>query len=456
MYLCQNDPDIDIQVTNHNLYLASRKSRSEILKSSSFVVVDEAHKFKDAALDIFGTRISENEVKEFIKATKEIIRAQNLEQVYKYALEELKKEARSLFASVKRYAVDEENEEKNTLTELSTRERMRIEQIIVLLVTFEKNKDVKDLEYRHWCKTLIEAFEAFLHPHAINVWVEKSENGDIELCATHKNIGKVLHEKVWSKDVPHILTSGTMSDGKSFDYFKDQNGISMLRSNQVSEKTTPSPFNYKENTRLYIPKDMPTPDNTDSYYKAIADRVVDLVNATNGHTAVLFTSYKMLWAVYDMAKERLEKYELFVMTRGDNMSIKKFKESKNGVLFASGAMWEGVDCVGDCLSSVIITRLPFPIRNATTEQKKKAYPNVIEFINTYAVPEMIIKLRQGVGRLIRTENDTGVISILDSRATCGFYSDKIARVLKKYPRVSSLGEIEAFIKNVKGKEYFDN
>ena len=157
-----------------------------------------------------------------------------------------------------------------------------------------------------------------------------------------------------------------------------------------------------------------------------------------------------------MAKERLEKYELFVMTRGNNMSIKKFKESKNGVLFASGAMWEGVDCTGDCLSSVIITRLPFPIRNATTEQKKKAYPNVIEFINTYAVPEMIIKLRQGVGRLIRTENDTGVISILDSRATCGFYSDKIARVLKKYPRVSSLGEIETFIKNVKGKEYFDN
>lgn len=456
LYLCQNDSDIDIQVTNHNLYLASRKSRSEILKSSSFVVIDEAHKFKDAALDIFGTRISQNDVKEFIWATRAILREQSIEQIYKYALEELKFEAKTLFASIKKYAVEEDNEDKNAIAELTPRERMRIEKIIVLLVTFEKNKDIKDSEYKYWCKTLIEAFDAFLHPHALNVWVEKSENGDIELCATYKNIGKILNDKVWSKEVPHILTSGTMSDGKSFDYFKAQNGISMLRSHQVSEKTTPSPFNYKENTRLYIPKDMPTPDNTESYYKAIADRVVDLVNATNGHTAVLFTSYKMLWAVYDMAKDRLKKYELFVMTRGDNMSIKKFKESKNGVLFASGAMWEGVDCAGDCLSSVIITRLPFPIRNAITEQKKKESNNITEFISTYVVPEMIIKLRQGVGRLIRTENDTGVISILDSRATDGFYADKIAQVLKKYPRVSSIEEVETFIKNVKGKGYFDN
>ena len=143
------------------------------------------------------------------------------------------------------------------------------------------------------------------------------------------------------------------------------------------------------------------------------------------------------------------------MTRKNNTVIDEFKKSKNGILFASGSMWEGVDCIGDCLSSVIIVRLPFPRRSASLEQKKEDCASLPEFIRTYALPEMLIKLRQGMGRLIRCESDTGLITILDSRAADSYYANKIDKVISKYPRVNSAEEIQSFFKEVKPAEYFE-
>ena len=118
-------------------------------------------------------------------------------------------------------------------------------------------------------------------------------------------------------------------------------------------------------------------------------------------------------------------------------------------------MWEGVDCVGDCLSSVIIVRLPFPIRSATMNEKKANSASVEEFIHRYAVPEMLIKLRQGAGRLVRCETDTGVLSILDCRANRGSYAANIQHTLRKYPIVNSISEVEEFMRSIKNDEYFD-
>ena len=191
------------------------------------------------------------------------------------------------------------------------------------------------------------------------------------------------------------------------------------------------------------------------YMKAVSDQIVNLIEATNGHTAILFTSYNVLQAVYAQTKDKLKKYDVICMTRSNKNAINDFKQSKNGVLFASGSMWEGVDCAGDCLSSVIIVRLPFPIRSAMLEQKKDNCTSVPEFVNKYAVPEMIIKLRQGVGRLIRNETDTGLISILDSRACDGKYCAKIHSVLAKYPVVKDFDGIKDFFKAVKPETYFE-
>lgn len=163
---------------------------------------------------------------------------------------------------------------------------------------------------------------------------------------------------------------------------------------------------------------------------------------------------KVLNAIYEKTKEKLARYQLFCMTRSNKTAIGDFQKSKNGILFASGSIWEGVDCAGDCLSSVIIPRLPFPIRSALLDQKKELSPDIQEFIQTYAVPEMLIKLRQGVGRLIRSENDTGLISILDCRAESGPYAERVQTALSKYPRTETIEEIRDFFKSVKSKEYF--
>ena len=336
--------------------------------------------------------------------------------------------------------------------------------LTILLLIPRKRKEVKMLEITFEHKDIFELFKENEHVYKDGVY-DFTFEGRFSIYHTHhrnelvyialdmetgygsevtvKQNGVPYAEKEYPTLIPLILNS--------IKYTGDRRGSSITNSDPIELidyifKTVMPRYGYKlRNEQMVLSKAM---------YESISEKLVGICEAEVGCGKTL--AYKMLWAVYDMAKDRLKKYELFVMTRGDNMSIKKFKESKNGVLFASGAMWEGVDCAGDCLSSVIITRLPFPIRNAITEQKKKESNNITEFISTYVVPEMIIKLRQGVGRLIRTENDTGVISILDSRATDGFYADKIAQVLKKYPRVSSIEEVETFIKNVKGKGYFDN
>ncbi len=182
--------------------------------------------------------------------------------------------------------------------------------------------------------------------------------------------------------------------------------------------------------------------------------MVRLVRAAHGHTAVLFTAYKPLVAVYGLVAKELSQYPLFMMSRNNRTIISDFKKSTNGVLFASGSMWEGVDCPGDILSSVIIVRLPFPLRTHVLDSRREQTGSMQEFLQQYAVPKMIIKLRQGAGRLIRTETDTGVIAILDGRAAKGgAYRSRVLKALEKYPLVSSVKEVASFIDSVKDQSY---
>jgi len=455
-----NDRSVDIQVTNHNLYLTSQKMRSEIngrlLQSSAFIVIDEAHKFKDAAQEVFGARIDEKEVNVYLNTIK-CNRNKSIPAItFQETMQECAVLNQKLFGLLQlEVNAEDKDEERGTIIELSPNMTSTIIELIETITLLEGMKYGKNSRDNRGA-ILLNKFKSFVRTNNINIWIEADENGRLSLCNTVKNIGTVLYKNVWDKDVSHVLTSGTMSDGVNFSFFARENGLSTIPKHLLSTTSTPSPFDYENHSRLYIPKDMPNPNNdSETYIKAIADKVVEIVEATNGHTAILFTSYKVLSAVYELVQERLSKYEIFRMTRKNNTVITDFKKSKNGVLFASGSMWEGVDCVGDCLSSVIIVRLPFPIRSATLEQKKDECEDTAEFIRKYAVPEMLIKLRQGAGRLIRTENDTGLVSILDSRALEGSYAYRVKKTLSKYPRVHSIEEIKEFFKEVKPDEYFN-
>ena len=447
---------LDFQVTNHNLYLNSTE-QDGLLRHSSYIIIDEAHKLKEAAQDVYGKRIYENDVIKYINFVKNLYDPETDLDTYKRLRRKVALHNTQLFKTLKNkiHANDIDSDvgsiinlDYNTIAII----KKLSEEIAVLDALTKKRKGKCEIS----AKQIIKALERFTNPGKICVWVDQDENGLVSLCCCPKNISGKLQKGVWDLESSHILTSGTMSDGSSFDFFKRENGLDRIRRDEIIEMSTPSPFDYENNTRLFIPNDMPTPDNdSEEYINAVADKVVQLVNATNGHTAILFTSYKVLNAVYIKTKERLAKYDIICMTRSNKTAITDFKKSKNGVLFASGSMWEGVDCVGDCLSSVIIVRLPFPIRSAAMEEKKEACENVPKFIREYAVPEMLIKLRQGAGRLIRSETDTGLLSILDPRANSGSYAVKVAQALSKYPKVQSIEEAKEFMKSVKKPEYFE-
>lgn len=452
---------LDFQVTNHNLYLTYRNSRSSefppILRHSQYVIIDEAHKMREAAQDTFGARLSETDVEKYVTGVRFICANPQERKRYKNYVNELERISGMLFDSVKENTFKSDDETDAHLVPLKVSQISMLSTMVKILNNIENMRRQKNEHIAVSCRVLIDSIKTIKSSRKSITWIEVDENNVMTLCSSPRNVDDILERKVWNKDVSHVLTSGTISDGKNFEYFKKENGIDRITRQKVLETTTESPFDYLNHARLYLPLDMPTPDNKDeNYIKAVADRCQEIIKATNGHTAILFTSYKVLKVVYEQLEGKLDEYNVFCMSRGNKTVINDFKKAKNGILFASGSMWEGVDCVGDCLSSVIIVRLPFPIRSIVLEERKNECKDTKEFIENFCIPNMLIKLRQGVGRLIRCETDTGLISILDPRATGMAYSEYVDEVMKKYQKIYSIEEIENFFKKVKSKEYFNN
>lgn len=457
-------PGLDFQVTNHNMYLMSQKTNTEdrppLLRESCFVVVDEAHKFKAAAEDTFGERICQKDVSKYLAGVKHLRKDTVTKEKFKFYIDMIRKENNALFTSLRRNMhLRSSEEESGNIIKLKVFHIGKLNRLKFYITELEKMKIKQNYGMPVTSEMLLTAIDAFCKEGKNVVWLDTDENGVVTLCCTPKKINNILRKRVWDKNASFVLTSATISDGTDFEYFKEENGLDRIAHYLLQESRTESPFDYANHTRLYIPKHMPipTPENeTDEYYKAVADETEKIIRATNGHTAVLFTSYKALSLVYERIKDRLADYELICMSKSNKNAIADFKKSKNGILFASGSMWEGVDCIGDCLSSVIIAKLPFPMPSALLEERREECETTGDFVNKYCTPDMLTKLRQGVGRLVRSETDTGVVTILDPRADYRTYGKKIAQALHYYPRVNSVEEISSFIKSVKSEDYFNN
>jgi ATP-dependent DNA helicase DinG len=207
---------------------------------------------------------------------------------------------------------------------------------------------------------------------------------------------------------------------------------------------------------LYISERVPFPENKDKrYISAIADEVTQLVKASHGHAAVLFTSYNVMGQVYSLVKNRALPFPLFRLDRGGTSAIEKFKQSGNGVLFASGALWEGIDIPGDALSLLIIVKLPFPVPDPIGEYELSLCGDMETYKRRAIIPDTLVKLMQGFGRLIRSEKDTGVCVILDVRAgKRGAYRRYVLGALPECGMGRSVGDIVRFIRQKKSPEYF--
>ena len=253
-------------------------------------------------------------------------------------------------------------------------------------------------------------------------WIEVNERkNNAKLVATPLKVDGELSENLYDNLKQIIFTSATLSVGNNFDYFKKSIGLL----EETYDKIIKSPFDYDRQMKVYIPKGLPNP-NSPEFMDYIQEIIKVFVEKTQGRTFVLFTSYKMLNYVYYSMKDELEESGISLFIQGMYPRTKMvdiFKRSKAPVLFGTDSFWEGVDVKGEQLSSVIIVKLPFkvpsdPVTEAIIETFEQEGKN--SFLE-YQIPESVIKFKQGIGRLIRSKEDKGIITILDNRVITKSY-----------------------------------
>ncbi|MGQ9524756.1 MAG: ATP-dependent DNA helicase [Armatimonadota bacterium] len=250
-------------------------------------------------------------------------------------------------------------------------------------------------------------------------WLEADPSRDyFALQSSPLYAGNTLAVKLWP-NVCCILTSATLAVGNSFDFIMERLGLSP---DEADAAAFDSPFDYRQQALLYLPRQLPDP-NTSEYSTAITEVIEKLLYCTSGRAFVLFTSYKALREVYQALSTRLPFPSKSQEELPRGALLDWFRSTPNSVLFATASFWEGIDVPGQALSCVIIDRLPFthpedPIHQATVEAMKESGR---DWFRDYALPKAILSLRQGFGRLIRTQCDRGIVAILDPRVTSKHY-----------------------------------
>lgn len=274
--------------------------------------------------------------------------------------------------------------------------------------------------------------------------------GNITISYAPSNIGERLQSLLFSKELPIVLTSATLCQPTDeiesmYEYVCSSIGFEGTRADpQIS------PFDYDSQALLYIPNDMAEPNDTDrdKYIVDLTNHILDLAKITNGRTMVLFTSKDDLNRVHQALEQKDITLPLIKQSEGSSQAsiIEEFKRTK-GIALVTGAFWEGINIPGQDLTSLIIARLPFPVPDPIIEHKISKVASRYDVL----VPEMILKLRQGAGRLIRSETEKGILTILDSRVSMRVnrpYRKDVLNALPIKKMTASIEDVIRFSKNI--------
>ena len=441
--------EIFVQICNHNYLLADASHRLQelrpLLNDYRALVIDEAHKLPDAARQMYGQSLSAEDFRELCDLL--------AKEKYILAAQRLKEKFTALLGAMCRGELLEEAQ--RTAFILTPDREVALRDCLSLLRQLQKQLAPHLPRWLlHRLGTTEQALGLFFTgDRRYILYIQYDRDGSPSLCAASREMPEQLRRALWLKDIPAILTSGTLMAGGSFERTKKVMGLS--ENNQLEDFIAVSPFNYEENCILYIPNDLPkTQMGSEKETKCLAEQICRLVEATHGHTLVLFTSYSLMGAVYNQVKDRLS-FPLMEVWRHSQDVIHQFKQASNAVLFAAGSCWEGVDFPGDMVSSLIIVRLPFPVPDPLSEAEREQYPTLQDYIRAVIIPDMQVKLRQGFGRAIRIETDTCVVSILDHRAAPGQrYHQAVLETLPNLRLTRKIEDVEDFIRAKKSPDYF--
>jgi len=259
------------------------------------------------------------------------------------------------------------------------------------------------------------------------VWLETEQEQAIGICSSHVRIGEVLENKLYDKLSSLIMLSATLSIEDKFDYFIEKVGLSeYLAAERLDLLLKKSPFDYQNQACLYILNDMPDPQHLD-FSPNVARVLMDLLTVARGRTMVLFTARKGLREVSQLLRPFCKQKGIPLLVQNEDGSfgtlMEEYARENNAVLMGLDTFWEGVDLKGDLLTLLVVVKLPFrslaePYSSAGDKYFRLQHRN--SFSN-FLLPDAAVRFKQGVGRLIRSETDRGIVVVLDNRLSAKAY-----------------------------------
>ncbi len=439
----------DVVVVNHHLFFSDLTLKTEgfgeLLPDHESVIFDEAHSIPDIAAKFFGFSLSSFQLKELIN---DVLAADNEEKSavnFSDCLVTLKQQV----DNVQRYC----KQLKNPAEVLVHLKNAAFDELIQSLVACLGDLQTALTVAAVAGEGLAKCHNRCLHiQNQLDIWWENRDSNAVcwleatkfgfRMNLTPLNVGSHFSKFIEKSDVSWIFTSATLAVEDDFTAFCGEIGLE-----NAETRRWQSPYDFHNNAMMYLPTEMPDPRAAD-FVQVLANTILDVTNASKGRAFCLFTSHAMMEKVYQLLQHNFKWPLLRQGQAAKQHLLKQFLESENAVLLATASFWEGVDVKGDALSCVLIDKLPFaspadPVLKSKLENSEQQGGNPFMDIQ---IPNAVIALKQGAGRLIRSESDRGILVICDQRLTSKAYGNLFLKSLPPIPITRSLYDVQRFFR----------
>ncbi|GAA0480913.1 ATP-dependent DNA helicase DinG [Salinibacillus aidingensis] len=442
-------------ITNHALLCTDMVHDYEFLPSYQYAIVDEGHHLDRTASRHFGMKVDYVSIQYLLNELEEILTDnQSLEEIaeakehadylfrYLFDFVQNQKGNRSSYNDIGRIQTlfNRQDMEEDTVVFLGDLASRFIFSLKDLSVRLDHNKesiqtdesmnqeeDEEEINRKiEQVDALIQNLHLFLYEEETSMikWIEieaKGARNAVYLYCEPIETGSLLKQQFYQQKKSVVLTSATLTIRNSFSYILTRNG---LEEDEVFTKKIPSPFSYEDQVQLLVPNDLPqiNKDKEEDFLSAISYNIYELAQITEGRMLVLFTSYQMLRKTHEMLKGFFDQDDFMIISQGISSGSrsrlqKNFQSFNRAILLGTSSFWEGIDIPGEDLSSVVIVRLPFeppghPVYHAKAEALREEGKNPFMQL---ALPNAVIRFKQGFGRLIRSSKDRGIVFVCDGR-----------------------------------------